>query len=724
MHVLASEVKPIIQADELMQGAILTVSAVNSSESRTGVFWSLPLSRMRYYSPPIIAERQVTTDTSRVPLSEFRVVCLGIIFASWMTACSDADRLSRFVAMFFDRLGRHKLGDIESEIRWLRVLRKAAEDYRNSEGIQRQRYYQLLTLGQRRPGNFLIGPSEGVPVLFGLQSFKTLFNLFSEDEHIISVLRKIARKYDSPPGSLIIRYRRTNSRSSRIGSKHFDYCTALPEKPKIVDSSTTFFTEGHCRWVIGKPRRRSFKIGTNPRTFPARKDPLCRCGGTCPSCYNDIIKNEMTRCNEDWSFISVSDTQELGRGAFSLRRPGYDEMFYEVVLGDANTYALFQSGPAMIVKHTRPAVSVESTPTIGHVEEFLSSPGLDSVLLRSYARRSLWTDRSTHDNAPLRALAQLNQIYESLEGARIHLGVLKLPLCKAKWAQKTTSFTDKINSAFACIAMMESGEFNIKPSSLENVMAVSSGDSIFVPSALLRDPFQAASSHRVTRVFGNVGRSEIVFMASPAQPALKAVEPGSWRLIQHQSFDGEFLDSFVGTSLHLSFTDFQLPLDVGPRGFRDKQALLLEAVISLNYGGTHYGDLDVISAFAGLISSTLVNSYPKSLVKDSDINGIGNGKCEHGFLSGNPVTISAADKAELQEKYKNILTSLDCWEEFFDPPCQGAGIFRAAGNWEARLAAFTVAKKLNRRVLVLPPNACISCLERYGDFSQIDIVIA
>lgn len=100
--------------------------------------------------------------------------------------------------------------------------------------------------------------------------------------------------------------------------------------------------------------------------------------------------------------------------------------------------------------------------------------------------------------------------------------------------------------SFACIAMFESGEFNLDPSSLQSVFALSTGGSIFVASASLADPSADSSLSPIRRVFGNLGR-----------------------LVNHESFDRQVQDSFRLTSLHLSFTDFELTVDVGARGLRD-----------------------------------------------------------------------------------------------------------------------------------------------------------
>lgn len=71
---------------------------------------------------------------------------------------------------------------------------------------------------------------------------------------------------------------------------------------------------------------------------------------------------------------------------------------------------------------------------------------------------------------------------------------------------------------------------------------------------------------------------------------------------------------------------------------------------------------------------------------------------------------------------QNDLVSLDCWDEVFDPPAQ-AGVFRAHGNWQARLAGASVSVQQGRNTMVLPHNACLKCLRSQIGSKDFDIII-
>jgi hypothetical protein len=766
IHILASEVKSISQGDKLMVGATLTLSAVNSDESQAGVFWSLPLSRMRYYSPPMMVERQVASHTSHVSLAEFRIVCLGAILAPWLETGADEDRCCRLIITISEKIDRFEAG-----LRWFEVLNKAAKDYIASQGTLRQRHRQLLALGLRRTGNFLNYSSGGCIPFFGLKFFSNLFSLLSHEESAISILRGIASPLRISPDDVIIRYQRKGPNDAGV----FEYCSAKEMRrsgQKRTVEGISRSSERHHRWVIGRTKKddivkkkkakRSHKTIpiTFPRTFdwdqhdslyqnslplngrpcddeesdcnrcyicttfPDEKIPNCICNASCPSCYNDKVKRRMAEQNEDWSFIKENDAYGTDSHGFILRKHAEYEQSFEFVSGDVSTCALFRARSPGVFQSEEPQESPLAT--IGQIEDVIQSSALNVDVLISYLQR--WSYPWPDHSAFLLALSQLDHLYQNLEGARINLKILQSQLYNAKWVEEGTSRMEKLTSMFACIAMMESGEFDIVPSSLENVIALSSGDSIFVVSALLQDPVQiATSSQPIKRVSGSVGRSELVFMVPTAEPALKTADPGAWCLINHHPFDGQFLNAFIGTSLHLSFTDFEFPLDVGSRGLRDRQAIILESVISLNDGGAHYGDLDITSALTALRASIVEYKECDESFENSwnygRIDQLAFEYCDHD-LGNNKQNVTASERAEVQAEYKDNIISLDCWEEFFDSPLKGAGIFRAAGNWEARLAAVAASKQLRKRVLILPPNACIFCLEEYRDRAKFDVIIA
>lgn len=180
------------------------------------------------------------------------------------------------------------------------------------------------------------------------------------------------------------------------------------------------------------------------------------------------------------------------------------------------------------------------------------------------------------------------EVYNSLPGATISIGVLDQTLIRTKWAicllRGVPSNADnfRLDIKFSIIAMFESGTLDIDLSEMSAVMAIASGNSIYVVSALLQDPSEP--DYSIIRLLGNLDRPGVVMLVPPQAPLIRSVDHSSWRLINHYPFDGELEDSFKDTSLHLSFTEYEVPLKVLV-GAVDAEASMLETLVSVHDRG-------------------------------------------------------------------------------------------------------------------------------------------
>lgn len=130
----------------------------------------------------------------------------------------------------------------------------------------------------------------------------------------------------------------------------------------------------------------------------------------------------------------------------------------------------------------------------------------------------------------------------------------------------------------------------------------------------------------------------------------------SYTAIPHLAYDFQRSDSFQGTSLHLSFTDWRFPLEAGGHRTIDQGITVIEAVVSVLDQGKWVADLDILCID--------FEALPRIL---NDCN-------QH-----------EGQNHDLEYDY----TSIDNWDELLDSP-EGVGIFRAHGNWAARLAAVSI----------------------------------
>jgi hypothetical protein len=158
-------------------------------------------------------------------------------------------------------------------------------------------------------------------------------------------------------------------------------------------------------------------------------------------------------------------------------------------------------------------------------------------------------------------------------------------------------------------------------------------------------------------------------------PRIRPSPEGNWAVINHELFNGKLEDYFENTSLHLSFTDFELPLSVTANGNWDNEAYLVESPISIHDRGKWVADIDVMQAFKSSYFKRCPTCY--SHVCDN---------------SGAPTDLIAVDS----------------WEEFLETP-QDSFIVRANSNWIARLAIAALSTGQHLQTLIVPSNPCWHC---------------
>lgn len=277
----------------------------------------------------------------------------------------------------------------------------------------------------------------------------------------------------------------------------------------------------------------------------------------------------------------------------------------------------------------------------------------------------------------LRVLELASRVYDTLPSATVSLQVMEQELVKARWlpasiqkALRTESPADAYRAAyiaapwhleslgraqsFACVAMFESGRFNIDPAKLAGVIALCSEDSIFVSEVLLSDPSVDADKLSIRHIIGNVGIAGMVCMVPPHEPRIRPLGHDA-SLVSHAPYDGSLTDSFGGTSLHLSFTTWKVPLDWDNTGDIDQEIFLYESVVSVQDQGKWVADIDVL-----------------------------------GIETDRPDVISFSCECEPEplSDTQNIV-SISSWDEFLDqPPC--IGVLQTNKNWAARLAAVSI----------------------------------
>ena len=679
------------------RGGCLTIGLELEDVARKddGVYWSLPLANLRYYGDPVISERTAARDASRISFTELAQVGLGSLFGQWSGFDVHAFDGADLFCAIWDSISRAAVDDsgvgiapkqislakafLRSNLNWMRVLVDAARVLIEAEGVERESAELLVKLGQRRGKQFL--PTDIAPY-FGLRDIDVLLRLLLLEEDAISLLREATAALAMKKGDVvpvIIRYVHKSCQGYEYASTSSDsrysrkrtrtgYPVNLP-RYKRWTSSERF--ESH--------DLRSTHVGTyEVRDWPSRRSEIENLGEIALSREEAAIKSE------------------------SLHIMYVANVRYECFAGDPSRAALFVPDTDWRYCRLKYSALAARVFNVNHVAQILRTKQVSiERLIASLSRKvvSSLDDKREYKSlqaryqiSSLRAFASAERVYKLLSNVTVSPNIVSRPFHKACWVrnlqevpepQKSSRSIDAFRGeppsraqSFACIALLESGVHDIDPCSLEPVMALATSDSIYVAAPLLCDPWETPQGFEIRRIAGNVGRSGLAMLYAPQTVRMRPHDDSRWAVINHVDFDGRPEDNFRGTSLHLSFTGYERPLDTGNQGAQDVDAFLLETRVSLHSEGKWLADLNVLQS---LQSSTLSKlTYPI--------------QCTHSV-------------ARLPSW---SITSVDNWDEFLDRP-QTACVIRAHQNWIARLAFVCMSHQFGRRTIIMPKVVCWEC---------------
>ncbi|KAM4062914.1 hypothetical protein HRG_007730 [Hirsutella rhossiliensis] len=629
--VFQQEARKIPFKDALFPAAgILSLGLEYKGPSDNVMRWSLALSHLRYYGDPVTVYSN--ENQSRVQIHQLWLVALGAIFREWGVSYANFDRATGWFRDLHAVLTNPSLQARRPELSFIVRLCSAVASLDktnpNADG-------GLIRYGWRRATKFLGGADKMMPSpFFGLCN-PHLMDAMTKATDVdcgITYLRGIASQLQLQDHEAII-----------------SYTGELEDGPVYEEFATGFPIE----WSTGHPFEQAAhgKLKTHVRWL-----------------HLDLKGKQMTEALLTQLDQKRRNIEQAGELCYTCREA---DIPY-VVMGAARRYYCRWKNPPGMRGARFP---VEFAPVLSLRDEGASG-------------FRLWvTSEYMHYNSPmsrwlmsLRVLEVAQDVYQQLPGATVSLRIVEQDLLKAKWLppafQKplewdnhsisfarvagtpASVYLDAMTRAasFACIAMFESGHLNINPEQLNEVIALCSEDSIFVTGLLLSDPCVQGSRSHIRHLVGNVGHSGMVLMVSPLEPRTRTREHNP-RLVEHRPYD-KAADKFCGTSLHLSFTTWKMPLDWQNTGEIDQQVFLLESVVSVQDNGKWVADIDVIEM--------------EKFCPDVIEKFCGDMNCMSKMVEGLP-----------------DLVSIDSWEEFLDnPPC--TGVLRARKNWMARLAAAAI----------------------------------
>lgn len=735
-------------------GGIITIG-LSASGNDTGAKWSLSLSHLRYYGDPVTVSMPAEADSSRITMEQLHLVALGSVIGSWgMSGTTAQNGAEVFVALkdFFS--GQDNIFGAD-DLLWLNLLWTAAKKFLDTPQGIRGEASHLITYGQRNGQHFLGEEKQPEPI-FGLAHPLLLAATSSwdkDEEQSIEDLRHLASQCNLKYDQCIVRYLRKAVQSSDpCKGPTYEYATAIP----LLRTSKSRDGEGreratrfHMRWLQTEDLR-SRHLPSDEECYvfdfmkirssasPCSDSARCRRDSGhgfdwfAPPrifCKHSRYNNRsFGKTRESSCTVNEEETDDISEYCTASDDEKTNFVCFELIAGNAKFAALYRvAGTDTHFQEPQHLKDFEVTKVLRSGN--LCAQKIKSLITRGETSRDLQSFHSQghfgnlaknfmNIKRSLVALARAAEIYDELPEATVSMTVTKRPLHLAKWATPGARHKSHIGgwaSRFACVAMFETGTLDIEPSALSSVMAMSSGNSIYVANPLIRDPSEDVfDRYKVTRILGNLGRPGVVMLVPPQAPRIVERDPNSWRLINHHCFNGETFDAFLDTSLHLSFTEYEIPLSV-PIGAIDAEAVMLESLISVYDRAKWIADLDVLGNLAN-------QNYCQHILSHPPCEGLHQSRLPK---SRGEETTTLTDTATRQ------LVSIDSWDELLDPPEKlgkgQIGVIRAHNNWQARLATMSVSVQMKYRTVVFPKGKICEDYLRQGlkeweDFSHIFIL--
>ncbi|KAI1414979.1 hypothetical protein F5Y13DRAFT_196976 [Hypoxylon sp. FL1857] len=652
----ASGSKSVEMKDVLVQpGGVVSLGLSDSgARSSRGVYWSLSLANHRFYGRAIRKSSEVNGDRSRLEFAELQVVVLGAILSKWKVPQLETNSALRFMMQLAAALPSKKVAYSD---RWIDMITNSAEQYFDDEESKTP----LISLGRRRSNFIPANRNEQAAEspYFGLTEVECLLNLVESPENRIELLRRLASRIENlerTPALIVF-----NDGKDRRFSDQMHLATAFPVRMRsgrpLFDSTTESETSKakrtHCRWL---GRDRAF-------LRPAPVERVCE--------------------------PSLLPFRHLGRMVILQE----SHMVFTFLFGDEDSAAVYVLSGGSYRTDTSQLPSIIRDNIIWCLQQELLQPRK----LRSYLG-----SLNTSIIVVLTILAFASDVYSALspEGASISPRILTAPfkttmiswedavrygdndiveLARQLWSSPQTRWR-----ALALIAYFETGnDISATGENIDNFLGISSGDSIYVPSRLLHDPNISVPAYKFNRLLGNLGRPGLTILTSPEQPEARDIDLGSWRQVAGK-FDGSQIDYFGNTSLHLSFTDWSVPIyRPSAIGERDSEATHAEAAVSVRDAGRWVADINIIAAFNNVDISQLPEpSKP----------------CSHTKPTNPPPH----------------LMPIETWDQILDCS-EGALVTRSSGNWVSRVAIVAVlahhCKLESKRIVICPRNVCWNCIE-------------
>jgi hypothetical protein len=721
--VLGKTTQEIHQKDILVkESGIVTISITPQAAPRTdGVYWSLPLSSLRYYG--VVHRERSTMCDSKISMAQLQALVLGASLGADDTAVTAAKTLQLIWKLFYshyeiklsqiadqplelsvDLAGFEVVDLLRDNRQSLRLLMKLLQLIFPFQGgielllsgneNEQMTAMQLMRYGTNK-GKLWIGNTDASPsTFFGLANLSSLLCMMRNRETRIRVLRTQCKQYRLSSFDYVIRFRTENNL--------YSYTSIDVERTRNPHGGMKRKWDEYENPDADGIQLLDVPPGKNWIFFPS----LEASSSHAPKYFNPDMQDDHSNAQDDVFVEFLED------GPYASH-----SVIFDFAFGDHSLAAVYKRKTS---QSSSQKTQISGAVPLELVQDLFHKGLLRLELVAECLLHHFTVIQSSHGNSLL-ALGRVVDYYKChLPYATVSMNVIKSPIRSWDWAQSMSKGLDSLSSlakqlaregnkpttiypsplsreyAFAAILQFESGNISVDIAKLADLLAISSGNSLFIAEQLLRDPMspRRLSSGAVSHAMGNVGKPGVTPLVSPPELEIREHDLERWQFVNHNPFDGNSAGGmFDGTSIHLSFTGWEGPVSLESTNSRGMDAYYVETAVSVKDRGEWVGDLDILKGLRDL---------------EIGVSGPTDSKCIH-----DPSFPATGVK----------LISIDCWEEILDPP-SGLLVLRSAPatlathdqrgywQWMVRLAAVSIARSRKYRCICLPVDRsfCWTCV--------------
>lgn len=655
----------------------------SSNSSSSGVRWSLSLAHLKFYGDAVKVDGLVKSDPSLMTVEEFHLVILGAIFRLWRIGPSDEPEAIRLLDILITTLPARPVRVPQDSCH--RLLHTAIALYR----LNRPESRKFLSLGRNR---LQFGPRiadnphpdvRGVPrdddsirPYFGLLNHRVLIQSIKTPGARVQALLGMCRKdrrFLCENGALI---RYSDNRETKV------ILLASDENP--IPNMHVPVSDAVCMTWQDPDKLKPMFSALGGYTAPVSVSELLKSTNRARERFHDFFSGF------EGDTVRISPTEAFAEEVVS-------QVNHFTFAG--NQYRLFFGYHGSAAIYVPLKTSYFSCAPSALSDEFLRTLSKDML---APAEKLVSTMRNDELYRWLSSNEYALSYVRGVPGPIIDVGVLRDRCAFPHWENMTLERPDhqslfRVFSALAYYLSPQHSEHNSHHSAeLEGVCGLSYNDSIYVPTMYLQDPSKLArnkydDNFRITRILGNIGLPGLVQFTPVAQPIMPPSDV-SWRFVDEYTFDGNSVDYFGGTSMHLNLTEWADTISsMTTQGYRDAPSIRKESFVSIRYRGDWVSDVNL-----DVIRRPYVRLMPEQ---------------------------SPCDHQNNDPKPKAYMRAIRSWGELREVR-SGVSVVQAHGNWLARLAVTAyLAERHNPRseefgfatITLVPDKVCWACVEPVGN---------